>query len=111
MYRGTTPTLILKVPKHDLTDKTVFVSIQDQTKKTITKTGSDLIVAFDSETEGSEYSLITCILTQEDTLAIQPGNAVCQIRFIDSNGIALATKKAHIDVEDVIYKAVIAHGS
>ena len=111
MYQGTTPTLIFRVPGYDLTDKTVFVSIKDSTGKVITKTGNDLIVAYNDETSGSEYSLVTCILTQTDTLAIRAGEAKCQIRFIDSSGIALATEKAQINVKDIIYKAVIRYGS
>ena len=109
MYQGTTPTLTFKVPGWDLTDKTVFVSIIDKNGKIITKTIGSPDITYDDETQGEEYSLLICQLTQRETLCLTDGHAECQIRFIDSNGLAYATKKAPVTIEDVIYKVVIAH--
>ena len=110
MYQGTTPTLPCRVPGRDLTETTVFVTIKDYKRcNEITKSGSELIVTYNDEVEGEEYSLVLCPLTQNETLQLSQGEAVCQIRFIDSQGQAYATKKATINVSDVLYKEVIKH--
>lgn len=110
MYQGTTPTLPLHVKGYDLTEATVFVTIFDNARNTkITKSGSELIVTYNDDVEGEEYSLVLCPLTQNETLRLSQGEAVCQIRFIDSQGQAYATKKASISVRDVLYKEVIEH--
>lgn len=110
MYQGTTPSLPLHVKGYDLTEATVFVTICENARNTkITKSGSELIVTYNDDVEGEEYSLVMCPLTQEETLQLRPGPAMCQIRFIDSQGQAYATKKATINVYDVLYKEVIEH--
>ena len=110
MYQGTTPTIPFRVPGRDLTETTVFVTIRDYKRcNEITKSGSELIVTYNDEVEGEEYSLVLCPLTQDETLRLSQGEAVCQIRFIDSQGQAYATKKATINVSDVLYKEVIEH--
>ena len=108
MYQGTTPTLTFKVPGYDLTDKSVFVSIKSNGGETLTKTGDSLDVSYNSQGE-EEYSLVELRLTQQETLRMRTGDVICQIRFIDSEGNALATQKATVNVNDVIYKAVIQH--
>ena len=110
MYQGTTPTIPFNVLGRDLTEATVFVTIKDYKRcNEITKSGSELIVTYNDETEGGEYSLVLCPLTQEETLKLHPGEAVCQIRFIDNQGQAYATVKATVNVSDVLFKGVIAH--
>ena len=110
MYQGTTPTIPFNVLGRDLTEATVFVTIKDYKRcNEITKSGSELIVTYNDEVEGEEYSLVLCPLTQDETLRLSQGEAVCQIRFIDSQGQAYATKKATINVSDVLYKEVIEH--
>lgn len=109
MYQGTTPALTFRVPGVDLTDKTVYVSIRSTGGKELTKSGTQLVVTYNNDTEGAEYSLVACPLTQRETLDMRPGEAECQIRFIDGNGSAWATKKARVNVWDVIHKAVIQY--
>lgn len=110
MFQGTTPSLPFKIPGVDLTTATVFVTIKDsQRKNEITKSGSELIVTYNDEAEDGPYSLVLCPLTQEETLKLHSGEAVCQIRFIDNQDQAYATVKATVNVSDVLYKGVIAH--
>ena len=104
MRQGTTPTLAFKVNGYDLTDKTVFVSIKGREGVPLTKTGTDLKITY-----SGECSTVEVTLTQEETLKMRIGDSLCQIRFIDSEGIAYATSKAPINVQDVIYKAVIQY--
>ena len=109
MYQGTTPALTFKVPGYDLTDMTVIVSIRGRNGGELNKTGTDLVITYNDDVSGKEYSLVACRLTQKETLNLRPGDASCQIRFVDSNGEAWATRKANVNVYDVIYKAVIHH--
>ncbi len=104
MIRGTTPDYILTIEGWDLTDKTVFVTIR-QNGTQLTKTGVELSIATDDN-----GSTIAFMLSQKDTLSLQEGNAEVQVRFIDSDGVALATEIAPIQVKRVLYERVIAHG-
>lgn len=104
MYQGTTPALVLRVKNKDLTeDMTIFASIRTGTN-VITKTGEDLIVAKDEND-----TLVTMTLTQSETLKLNTGDALVQIRYIDDDGLAWATTKAKLNVNDVIYKNIIAY--
>ena len=102
MYQGTTPTVRLRISGYDLTDKTVYVSFQHK-RKLITKTGSSLIVTYDAE---ADESLILVPLSQKNTQEMEDTVQV-QVRFIDVNGQAYATKKAEIDVDSVLYRKKI----
>lgn len=101
MYQGTTPALVLRVKDKDLTEATIFASIRTGTN-VVTKTGDDLTVTTD---DGD--TLVTMTLTQNETLKLNTGDALIQIRYIDENGLAWATTKAKVTVKDVIYKEVI----
>lgn len=103
MYQGTTPVYTLVIDGYDLTDKTVFVTLKGQTT-IVTKTGEDLSVVYE---EGA--STIAFRLTQEETLSFSPQRARIQVRFIDSNGVALATDTAEVDIKPVLLKKVIAY--
>lgn len=104
MIRGTTPDYILSISGYDLSGKTVFVTIRQGPIK-ITKSNPELSISTDSK-----GSTIAFVLSQKDTLSLQEGNAEVQVRFIDSDGIALATEIAPIQVKRVLYERVIAHG-
>jgi len=103
MYQGTTPALVLRVKDKDLTEATVFASIRTGTN-VVTKTGEDLTVTTDDED-----TLIVCTLTQNETLKLNTGDALVQVRYITSDGNAYATTKAKLNVNDVIYKNVIEY--
>lgn len=104
MRRGTTPTIALVVQGYDLTDSKVYATIQ-QGSYTLTKSGADLTV---EESDGNSF--ITFELTQAETLAFKAGNASVQVRWINSNDIALATDICTIRIDTVLMDGVIAYG-
>ena len=101
MYQGTTPALVLRVKDKDLTEATIFASIRTGTN-VVTKTGDDLLVVKDDDD-----TLVTMTLTQNETLKLNAGDAQIQIRYIDGDGLAWATKKAKVKVKDVLYRNII----
>ena len=103
MYQGTTPALVLRVKNKDLTEATIFASIRTGTN-VVTKTGEDLLVVIDDED-----TLVTMKLTQNETLKMNAGDAMVQIRYIEADGNAWATTKAKVTVNDVIYKNMIEY--
>ena len=103
MYQGTTPAVSYEIKGYDLTDATIFVSFK-RNSDVLTKTGSDVIAAYDSD---SQISTIICQLTQEETLAIKSGGVQTQIRFIYENGQAYATNVKTLEMKSVIYTDVI----
>ena len=100
MYQGTTPTLILTVGQVDLTGMTVYVTLQSESGKTITKSGADLTV---------DNNEVAVTLTQQETLSLRPGDCKIQCRWIDSNGNAMASDKATVDISSVLLKTPIKY--
>lgn len=105
MYQGTTPYVSLKVLGEDLTGKTAYATIR-QGNRLITVTGNRLTVDYDAE---KQWTRVVFRLTQEETLSLSAGIAEVQIRYIDANGIAQATGKAKVDVEESLLKEVIEY--
>lgn len=105
VVRGTTQGYLLNIKKYDLSKSTVYVTI-DQHGHKITKNNSDLQIM--ANEDGTK---ILFTLSQEDTLFFDSGVAYIQVRFINKNGRALATKKKKIDVYPVLQKGVIQYGA
>jgi hypothetical protein len=101
--RGTTPDFELTVAGYDLTEQTVFVTIE-QGGTQITLTGDDLDIGYADET-----STILFSLSQADTLKLKKGHADIQVRFIDSDGHAEATETKQIRIDDVLLEKVIEY--
>lgn len=111
MIRGTTPDFILEIPEWDLTDKTVFVTLSQGTRK-ITKTNGDLDIRVVSEEVDEQTRITTEIamsLTQEDTLKLTVGGGEIQVRFIDEEGNAEATDIAAVNISRVLLEGVIRY--
>ena len=107
MYRGSTPTLPIRIPGKDLTEARLFLTIQDSKNgalHTFTSDDENFTVSFDGEDTVGEVTL-----TQEQTLAINAGNAQAQIRFVFENGKAGVTVKRPLCVNDVLLKDVISY--
>ena len=104
MRRGTTPTYTLTIAGYDLTAMTVYVTIKGIFGRTVTKTGNDLTITTDST-----GSTIAFRLTQAETLELLEGKADVQARFIDAQGIALATNIGQIDVERILLPGEIVY--
>lgn len=109
MYRGTTPTLPIRIPGADLTQARLFLTIQDgkDEKKQITLvSGEDFTVTYDSE-KAATVGDIT--LTQEQTLMLSEGSCKSQIRFTFADGSTGCTQIRSLSVNDVLLKGVISY--
>lgn len=104
MRRGTTPTYTLTISGYDLTEMTVYVTVRGAFGKLITKTGDDLSISTDET-----GSVIAFRLTQAETLELNTGRAEVQVRFIDAQGVALATDIGEIAVERVLLPGEIEY--
>lgn len=110
MYRGTTPTLPIRIPGADLTQARLFLTIQDgkDEKKQITLvSGEDFTVTYDSEKEATVGDVT---LTQEQTLMLSEGSCKSQIRFTFADGSTGCTQIRSLSVNDVLLKDVISYG-
>lgn len=99
MYQGTTPTLVLTVGDEQLDGCTCYVTIK-QSGRILTKSGSELVVS------GNE---IAVTLSQRDTLLFSPGSCEIQVRWIDSEGNAMASDKATLNVSEVLLRSIIEY--
>lgn len=108
MYRGTTPTLPIRIPGHNLTEAKLFLTFQDgRENRTMTMTTpEDFTVTYDAENQATVGNVT---LTQEQTLMLNAGSCTAQIRFVFPDGSAGATVKRTITVSDVILKGVIEY--
>jgi len=97
MRRGSTPKNTFKVDL-DLTEAVVFVSYEQDGQVIVEKTGEDLTITPNE---------ITCILTQEDTLAFRPGEVNIQLRYVMTDGTADASNIIRAQVESIIKDGVI----
>ena len=110
MYRGTTPTLPIRIPGTNLTQARLFLTIQDgkDEKKQITLvSGEDFTVTYDSEKEATVGDVT---LTQEQTLLLSEGSCKSQIRFTFADGSTGCTQIRSLSVNDVLLKDVISYG-
>lgn len=104
MRRGTTPTYTLVVNGYDLTAMTVYVTVKGSSGTIITKTGDDLSISADES-----GSVIAFRLTQAETLELPEGRGEVQVRFIDAEGVALATDIRAITIERVLLPGEIEY--
>ena len=101
MFRGTTPTLLLKlsttVSLENLAE--LWVTFKDQTTE-ITKTLSDVTIDDAEKT-------ITVRLSQQDTLSLSEHSCNVQARFKTQQGDAYATDISRVDVGMILKEGVI----
>ena len=109
MYRGTTPTLPIRIPGSDLTQARLFLTIQDgkdEQKQITLRSGDDFNVTWDSE-EKATVGDVT--LTQEQTMMLSEGSCKAQIRFVFADGEAGTTQTRTLSVNDVLLKELISY--
>lgn len=98
MRRGTTPTLELTLDT-SVTDSEYRVTLANG-KSAITKTEEECTLSDDGKT-------ITLLLSQEETLSLNPNYPVkVQVRF-KVGDLAFATNIVQTCVKDILYKEVI----
>ena len=110
MYRGTTPTLPIRIPGSDLTQARLFLTIQDgkdERRQITLVSGEDFTVTYDSEKEATVGDVT---LTQEQTLMLSEGSCKAQIRFTFADGSTGCTQIRSLSVNDVLLKDVISYG-
>lgn len=99
MRRGTTPTLTCRVDGADLTDCHIFVTIRQG--------GYELDIENPEVTATETGCTMTLTLTQEQTLKLKAGTIEIQIRWITSDGTALATDIQEVEVYKILKQGVI----
>lgn len=105
MYRGTTPTIPIRIKGVDLTEAKLFLTFESPGGKQLTlQTPDNFTVELDGEDTVGDVTL-----TQEQTLELSTASHSVQIRWIDEDGIAGATKVQQINVKDVLLKGVISY--
>lgn len=108
MYRGTTPTLPIRIIGADIHLARVFLTIEDnRTGQQITlKAPDDFTVSWDGV---NNATIGDVTLTQEQTMSLKAGSCRAQVRWVFPDGSAGATKTRAITIEDVILKDVIVY--
>lgn len=106
MYRGTTPTIPIRIKGVDLTEAKLYLTFESPAGRQLTlETPGDFLVEKDGEDTIGYVEL-----TQEQTLRLNAETYSVQIRWVDASGLAGATKIKQIRVKDVLLKGVITYG-
>lgn len=99
MYRGTTPTLQVRVTGVDVSELSgIYLTIR-QGDAEITKGRDDIIL--------ESGNTISARLSQEDTLRFAKGHAWVQLRATTKGGLALASEIKVLPVEEILKDGVI----
>lgn len=110
MINYTTPTISLVVEGVDITDKDVYVTLE-QGNTELTKTGTDLIMSTETA-EGQTVTNITLTLSQEESALFDYNKkASVQVNWIASNGVRAATEIQTIYVMRNLLDQVIEYGN
>lgn len=111
---GTTPILKAVVSGEDITDSTVYVSIESgdiiYTKSNYHDDGTiSLEKAYDENSNflGTE---VTVMYTQEDTLCLSPGYARVQIGWVSEDDTADKTNMGRVHVPNTLIREVMRYG-
>lgn len=110
MITYTTPTITLTVEGIDLSSNDVYVSLEQGTHL-VHKTGTDLVITTDTHGQVTD-TIITLVLTQEETASFNVGKAVSvQVNYINSSGVRDATEVKTINVMRNLLNEVVTYGS
>ena len=106
MKQGTTPTIRLFIKDYDLSNVTAYITIEGKKGFQVTYNSTDSRVRTDVEEEGTAFYVR---FTQEDTLGLEIGTYTVEIRWIESDGTAMATEAQSFNVTPALYKRVIEY--
>lgn len=110
MINYTTPTVHLIVEGVDITDKDVYVTLEQGCKE-LTKSGSDLIIEAETTDQEQTDTNITFVLSQEESARFDYNkNVSIQVNWIASNGVRAATEIKGIKVMKNLLGEVISYG-
>lgn len=110
---GTTPLLTVIVDNEDITEATVYVTIDAKDRQLVksTKTGNGDIMlepVYDGETfAGTQVSVQ---YSQADTLFFRPCYASLEVGWIEADGTADKSDLARLKIPKALYRGVMAHG-
>jgi len=105
MYRGTTPTIPIRIKGIDLTGAKLFLTFQNALGKKLTlECPGDFSVEMDGNDTVGQVTL-----TQEQTLQLSAKKHSVQVRWVDAHGTAGATKIQEICVKDILLDGVISY--
>ena len=102
MRQGSTPTLMIKIKKHDLSNAAAIVVTFRQGAKLYNFEADRLTVV-----ASGDASTLALTLTQEETLAMRPGGLTLQVRWVNTDGEAFTTDVASVSNLEALYKEVI----
>lgn len=109
MINYTTPTIVLTVEGVDLTGMDVYVTLE-QGAHELTKTGEDLTITIETESEQTNTVLAT-VLTQAESAAFDFGkSALVQVNWISAQGVRCATEIGKIAVMRNLLDEVVEYG-
>lgn len=100
MIRGTTPTVTLRIPSRDLRECDIVVTIRN-INRTIHKKNEDMEIEYDDGT------ILSILMTQEETLAFAEGQAFVQVNWLYPSGTREATNIAEIYIGKQLYGQVM----
>lgn len=101
MKRGTTPTITISING---------AKVDDIGKMFITIEQGDLQLDITEYSKNTEANSVSFTLTQDQTLYFAEGTVLMQIRAVNSDGVAIATSIAELQVEEILKEGAIAYG-
>ena len=108
MIRGSTPEFMATLTGYDLTDKRIYLTIEQHGQERFTLTNEDVEITVDTSGE-TPVSTIALELTQEQTLALEEGLAHMQMRIIERGGHVDPTEIATLYVGRTLNERVISY--
>lgn len=98
MYRGTTPTLVFKLPFNNDGIEKVYITFNQLDNTIIEKTEEDIVW---------DEQQILLTLSQADTLNLTPGIVKIQLRIRYTDGTALASNTIITTTHEILKDGVI----
>lgn len=106
IVRGTTPNIECKF-KGDVTyNHFLFTIGSDMDTPWFSIRWHEMGVEYDKRTDVTSLKFR---LSQRETLACKPGNAIAQIRAVDKNGFATVSNFVNVVVSDILKDGVISY--
>lgn len=111
--RGTTPILTIDLPGQAIQDCTVYVALA-QSDRMVVKTNynNNDCISMEPIMSGNKQTGTELLVqfSQHDTLALLPGKAKVEVRWINEEGIADKSDIGTIQIPTTLYQGVIAYG-
>lgn len=110
---GTTASLNTLVKDIDITEATVYVTIESgETVLTKSNYHDEEAVSLDEAYDESVWigTDVTVNYTQEETMWLRPGNARVQIGWVFEDGTASKTEMIRVFIPDTIIRGVMRYG-